>query len=136
MAPVDACATPQLHSTAAQCGGTLPAATQPALGFPPPLGSPPALQDYNPRRRSAGSEHMQRSDFFRIALALAGAYALSACTQSTMSRDSRAASSVVAEQSAATFSVPAAALTTPIVLIAYGDMRFTNPAETSASSPV
>ena len=78
---------------------------------------------------------MQRSDFFRFALALAGAYALGACTQSTMSRDSRTASSVVAEHSAATFGVPAAALTTPIVMIAYGDMRFTNPTETSASSP-
>jgi hypothetical protein len=79
---------------------------------------------------------MQRSDFFTIALALAGAYVLSACTQSTTSRDSRAASAVLAKQSAATFSVPAAALTTPIVLITYGDIRFTNPAETSASSPV
>lgn len=79
---------------------------------------------------------MQRTCLATIALALAGAYALSACTQSSESRDSRAAPRVVAEQSAATFSVPAAALATPLVLIAYGDMRFTNPAETSASSPV
>ena len=36
---------------------------------------------------------------------------------------------------ATTFSVPDAALPEPLVLIAYGDMRFTDPAETTASSP-
>jgi hypothetical protein len=36
---------------------------------------------------------------------------------------------------AATFSVPDAALPDPFVLVAYGDTRFTNPAETEASSP-
>jgi hypothetical protein len=36
---------------------------------------------------------------------------------------------------AATFSVPNAELPEPLVLIAYGDTRFTNPAETNASSP-
>jgi hypothetical protein len=36
---------------------------------------------------------------------------------------------------ATTFSVPDSALSEPLVLIAYGDMRFTDPAETTASSP-
>ncbi|MGO9512038.1 MAG: metallophosphoesterase family protein [Steroidobacteraceae bacterium] len=36
---------------------------------------------------------------------------------------------------AATFSVPDAELPDPLVLIAYGDMRFTNPSETSATDP-
>ena len=35
----------------------------------------------------------------------------------------------------ATFSVPDAELPNPLVFIAYGDMRFTNPAETNASNP-
>ncbi len=47
------------------------------------------------------------------------------CTQSTTTRSA----------SAATFSVPAAALSSPLVLIAYGDTRFTDPAETTATSP-
>jgi hypothetical protein len=34
-----------------------------------------------------------------------------------------------------TFSVPAAALAEPLVLVAYGDMRFTAPSETNATSP-
>ncbi len=34
-----------------------------------------------------------------------------------------------------TFSVPDAALPNPFVVVAYGDIRFTNPAETDASSP-
>lgn len=37
--------------------------------------------------------------------------------------------------SAATFSVPDADLPDPLVFIAYGDMRFTNPSETIASHP-
>ena len=37
---------------------------------------------------------------------------------------------------ATTFTVPQADLPDPLVLIAYGDMRFTNPSETSATSPV
>jgi hypothetical protein len=37
---------------------------------------------------------------------------------------------------ATTFMVPAADLPDPLVLIAYGDMRFTAPSETSATSPV
>jgi hypothetical protein len=37
---------------------------------------------------------------------------------------------------ATTFTVPQADLPDPLVLIAYGDMRFTNPAETGATSPV
>src|SRR5271165_7199851 len=37
---------------------------------------------------------------------------------------------------AATFSVPDTDLPDPLVLIAYGDMRFTNPAETNASNPI
>jgi hypothetical protein len=37
---------------------------------------------------------------------------------------------------ATTFTVPQADLPDPLVLIAYGDMRFTNPAETAATSPV
>jgi hypothetical protein len=41
-----------------------------------------------------------------------------------------------AQNATATFSVPDAALPTPLVLVAYGDMRFTDPSETSASSPV
>ncbi|HME40618.1 MAG TPA: metallophosphoesterase [Steroidobacteraceae bacterium] len=36
---------------------------------------------------------------------------------------------------AATFTVPDADLPEPLVLVAYGDMRFTNPEETHASSP-
>jgi hypothetical protein len=40
-----------------------------------------------------------------------------------------------AARSATTFSVPDSALPDPLVLIAYGDIRFTNPAETEASSP-
>jgi hypothetical protein len=36
---------------------------------------------------------------------------------------------------AATFSVPEAALPDPLVLIAYGDMRFTDTAEVHASNP-
>jgi len=36
---------------------------------------------------------------------------------------------------AATFSVPDAELPDPLVLIAYGDMRFTGPSETGASNP-
>jgi hypothetical protein len=38
-------------------------------------------------------------------------------------------------QSMATLSVPEADLPDPLVLIAYGDMRFTQPTETTASSP-
>ena len=37
---------------------------------------------------------------------------------------------------AATFSVPDADLPEPLVLIAYGDMRFTDPKEIHASNPV
>jgi hypothetical protein len=37
--------------------------------------------------------------------------------------------------SVATFTVPEAALPKPLVLVAYGDMRFTDPAETHASNP-
>jgi hypothetical protein len=37
---------------------------------------------------------------------------------------------------AATFSVPDADLPDPLVLVAYGDMRFTDPSETGATSPV
>ena len=40
-----------------------------------------------------------------------------------------------APRAATTFSVPAAGLAEPLVLITYGDMRFTLPAETAASSP-
>src|ERR1700704_5167682 len=36
---------------------------------------------------------------------------------------------------AATFSVPDAALPTPLVLVAYGDTRFTDPAEIQATRP-
>ena len=38
-------------------------------------------------------------------------------------------------RAAATFSVPDSALPDPLVFIAYGDTRFTNPSETAASSP-
>ena len=38
-------------------------------------------------------------------------------------------------QTATTFSVPQSALPDPLVFIAYGDIRFTNPDETAASSP-
>src|SRR5271168_930380 len=38
-------------------------------------------------------------------------------------------------RAAATFNVPDAELPVPLVLVAYGDMRFTNPGETQASSP-
>ncbi len=78
---------------------------------------------------------MHRSKFLTIALA--GACALAGCAQPTDTRESRAslaASSAASEQSP-TFRVPAAALPTPMVLIAYGDTRFTNPTETTASSP-
>jgi hypothetical protein len=40
-----------------------------------------------------------------------------------------------AAAAAPTFTVPAAALPQPLVMIAYGDMRFTDPRETEASSP-
>src|SRR5580698_5757782 len=36
---------------------------------------------------------------------------------------------------AATFQIPDAALPEPLILIAYGDMRFTETSETTASSP-
>ena len=38
-------------------------------------------------------------------------------------------------RAAATFSVPDAELSDPLVLVAYGDMRFTGPSETGASDP-
>jgi acid phosphatase type 7 len=38
-------------------------------------------------------------------------------------------------RAATTFSVPASGLPDPLVFIAYGDIRFTNPSETAASSP-
>ena len=38
-------------------------------------------------------------------------------------------------RAAATFSVPSSELPDPLVFIAYGDIRFTNPGETAASSP-
>ena len=38
-------------------------------------------------------------------------------------------------RAAATFSVPDAGLSDPLVLVAYGDMRFTSPSETGASDP-
>jgi hypothetical protein len=38
-------------------------------------------------------------------------------------------------RAAATFNVPDAELSDPLVLVAYGDTRFTNPAETGASNP-
>jgi acid phosphatase type 7 len=41
----------------------------------------------------------------------------------------------MAAPGAATFSVPESALPQPLVIIAYGDMRFTGPAETSATDP-
>jgi acid phosphatase type 7 len=44
-------------------------------------------------------------------------------------------SSARAVHSAATLVVPDAALPKPLVLVAYGDMRFTDPAETRASNP-
>jgi acid phosphatase type 7 len=40
-----------------------------------------------------------------------------------------------AESAAATFSVPDAKLPDPLVLVAYGDMRFTTPSETGATNP-
>jgi acid phosphatase type 7 len=40
-----------------------------------------------------------------------------------------------AARAAATFSIPDSALPDPLVLIAYGDIRFTNPTEREASSP-
>jgi acid phosphatase type 7 len=39
-------------------------------------------------------------------------------------------------RAATTFTVPDADLPDPLVLVAYGDMRFTSPSETSATSPV
>lgn len=42
---------------------------------------------------------------------------------------------VAAARAATTFSVPDSVLPDPLVLIAYGDMRFTDPAETTAASP-
>ena len=38
-------------------------------------------------------------------------------------------------RAAATFTVPDAELSDPLVLVAYGDMRFTGPAQTVASNP-
>jgi hypothetical protein len=38
-------------------------------------------------------------------------------------------------RAAATFSVPDAELSDPLILVAYGDMRFTGPAQTAASNP-
>lgn len=42
---------------------------------------------------------------------------------------------VAPARAATTFSVPDSVLTDPLVLIAYGDMRFTDPGETTATSP-
>jgi hypothetical protein len=66
---------------------------------------------------------MQRYVFLGVVAAVAAAFC--GCTPSTATRGA----------SAATFSVPATALTSPLVLIAYGDTRFTDPAEITATSP-
>ncbi|MGA2777783.1 MAG: metallophosphoesterase [Steroidobacteraceae bacterium] len=78
---------------------------------------------------------MFRHAYLEMALALAGACALGGCFTASDAKGPHAAAAAVSDQPAATFSVPAAALHLPLVLVAYGDMRFTNPAETSATSP-
>jgi hypothetical protein len=78
---------------------------------------------------------MFRHAYLEMVLALAGACALGGCCTARRERPARGCSRASSDQPAATFSVPAAALHLPLVLIAYGDMRFTNPAETSATSP-
>ncbi|MGA2707644.1 MAG: metallophosphoesterase [Steroidobacteraceae bacterium] len=81
---------------------------------------------------------MHRNEFFALVLAVSGICAVSGCLHATGAHEPRAPGSAApsaALQPAATFSVPDAVLPKPLVVIAYGDIRFTDPAETSATSP-
>jgi len=64
---------------------------------------------------------------------LAGALALGGCTAAgSQGAPTPSQSATHAEP---TFRVPDAALPTPLVMVAYGDMRFTDPSELAATSP-
>jgi hypothetical protein len=81
---------------------------------------------------------MHRNEFFALVLAVVGICAVSGCLHATGAHEPRApqiAAPPAALHPTATFSVPDAALPESLVVIAYGDIRFTNPTETSATSP-
>jgi len=62
--------------------------------------------------------------------------ALGGCTGGTMGAGGTGSRGAAGTASAAvTFRVPDSALPTPLVMIAYGDMRFTDPSELAATSP-
>lgn len=62
-----------------------------------------------------------------------GALVTGGCTASAS--QGGATQSKGAAHAQVTFSVPDAALPTPLIMVAYGDMRFTDPSELSATSP-
>jgi hypothetical protein len=64
---------------------------------------------------------------------LAGAFVIGGCTAS--GPPGGATQSKNATPAEVTFRVPDSALPTPLVMVAYGDMRFTDPSELAATSP-